>query len=67
MEVIRNITVKLTKSEYNLLTEAANLIDNITAEIDDDDFYEDYDLREASHNIYEFLNDYNVYINEGRD
>jgi len=62
MEIIRKLAVKLTREEYILLRDAANLIKNIVAEINTDDFGEDYDFIEASHIIYAFLDDKDVYV-----
>lgn len=62
MEIVRELTVKLTGKEYTLLRDAANLIDNIVAGINGDDFGEDYDLESISHNIYEFLDDSDVWV-----
>lgn len=62
MEVVRTITVKLTEKEYKVLKEAANITDNIIAELNTDDFGEDYDLRDVGHIISAFLEDDNVYV-----
>ena len=62
MEVERTCTIKLTEKECELLQNAANLIGNIDAEIDIDYFGYDYDLSSVKHNILEFLDDPNVYV-----
>lgn len=62
MEIVRELTIKLTGKEYTLLREAAHLIDNIVSGINTDDFGEEYDLESVSHNIYEFLDDPDVWV-----
>lgn len=66
MKIARQLTVTLTGEEYTLLRNAADLIYNIVAEINTDDLEKDYDLESVSHNIYEFLDDINVYVEWGK-
>lgn len=57
MKIEKTITVELTGKEYNLLRDAADLIEDILSKVDFDDFGEDYDLRGIEHNILAFLDD----------
>lgn len=62
MEVVKTIAIKITEREYKVLKEAANIAGNIIAELNTDDFGEDYDLRDVEHTISAFLEDDNVYV-----
>lgn len=62
MEVVKKLGVKLTGKEYQLLQDAASLIDDINAEINTDVFGEGYDLKGVEYIIYAFLDDTNVEV-----
>jgi hypothetical protein len=61
MKIAKTTTVKLTGKEYTLLQNAGDLVDDIVAGLDGDDF-KDCDLRGARDTIYAFLDDPNVYV-----
>lgn len=61
MKTVKTTVVKLTGKEYDLLRDAANLIETIVDEKNSDDF-SNYRLDTISQNIYEFLDDPNVEV-----
>ena len=63
MEIAKTTVVKLTGKEYELLHDAVDLVDDIVAGLDDDDFGKKYyDLRGVRNTIYDFLDDPNVEV-----
>lgn len=61
MKIAKTTVVKLTGKEYDLLRDAANLIETIIEKKDSNDF-EDYNLDAVEQDIYAFLDDPNVEV-----
>lgn len=62
MEINRTLEIKLTGKEYNLLREAAHLIENITTETDSVELGYEYELYGIPQEIYAFLDDPKVTV-----